>query len=60
MKQKKSILVVVFSVCYFFNQNFVLAETACEKILESKFTLDLTAGAGRMFFKGYNYAKKQI
>ena len=54
--KKTLFLTTIFIIL--FNQNFVVAETPCEKILENELMLDMTAGAGRMFIKGYNYAKK--
>jgi hypothetical protein len=47
-------LIVSFTSLFY---NTLLAETPCEKILENELMLDMAAGAGRMFIKGYNYGK---
>ena len=56
MKKLNILLATLF--VFFVYQNLVLAKSECEEILSSEMPLKMTVGIGKMYFNGYNYAKK--
>ena len=50
-----SLLIFIFLI-----YNPIFAKSDCSDILKNRTSLNMTVGLGKMFFNGYNYAKKQI